>query len=1090
MSIDLYSIFSVYLLYLPKRELPPRSTVAMSPISTYNAVLYLILLTVLPTTTTSSMSFLSGSLRGSDNNLEEHLKSNSSRASTDAATTNFTSVPCSSNDTRLFQSTLLIEFQVDANKNNASLQSLHDQEQLWATILQDTYNDLAIVTICDQPYFRSILEVLSVQVQDYGADFLNLHLNQSLLNQSSDSALTTTTTTTSVSKRRGSLFQTATLGSTGRTLEFTLATECHSCDELVVESIFYSPPSLTPATTIEDEQQALDSQCQCATAALDKDFVLTPSLLQEALNQKLVQIQQEQKMLLNVQSIGSIIEAKDEGCYQEASPFQTSVLLDTSSVLPPTEPLDPDSIYDLALQFQYIYNSLNFHFCDVLHRRIRNVTIDTDHSIYRTDQIVFRIDAECQHCDTGTVRLFEETERFFTENITLPDVLVPAPIDACYCPVQQPETEIPQVDANSTILPQISRAVTADEIVHVWNHLLTLSSLPYNRTTTVLNLNTLQEVQSFECQAHGPESSPVIYTTVIVDLEGQPMDAEETAILEQSFLDTYNDMTFASCDAKFRSIIDVQFITIPLVVVSTTRRFTSRARQLEEAFFAGDTLPCNTSADNSSWGCNNETHFWNETIEPTPLSDEYGVPPLNQSTTAFRVGVECRRCPPDDMDTFGLFDEFRRNLKEVMESFLVASAKMHRNTQVNDDKSTENEDFCYCPIGSNATEDAAPTETDFLQTFNLRVEGLSQSGDLPNVVSVQALSQDPTSCISSMYETKLMYSIELEGTYEVDRLTEENLRSAFLKAAHSLRDFQCAPFVQDINAVTVAPSSLIYDLTVYESENDSFGNLLNSHQEELMSVFQSSFRPNTASPSTEMPTGVPSSHPTTASPTRYAASVTTSGPTVVFSTASPTATASKASLAQVATTSNPTALGSTASLTQVVTTTSPTVVTSTESPTASATTGIPTQASTTSNPTALGSTASPTALVTTSNPTQEVNTTSPTAASTANPTSASPSSALPTSNSPTHSPTAVSPSPSVPTQLPTSAYPSTAVPTVTTTEGTPSNSPTTSSSSPSRVIETPSTAAPTVTSIERPWARITESPSTATPTTGATIDRT
>ncbi|CAB9512961.1 Membrane [Seminavis robusta] len=751
----------------------------------------------------------------------------------------------SSSNYNTFQASVLLELQVEdfpttsattatARQGNVPAQSpsaqLYEEIQIWKQAFQTTYNTLLFYT-CDAPTFTTIIEV---QVEEWPIP-------------DSYPQFDTTTTT-----------NTTTQTTTKKLLEFQLTVECRGdgCDEhmalfgtletgITLATVnTTAAPSILPSGWRPPKWQDLqgpalrqaDDVCYCAATPNALVGLPTIEQFQLALETTLTQLHTEGLLQEYADAIDTLNQMStqeeddnEEACQEDnVSSIETQVLLQLSQPLFAMEhdanATSTTTVQDVLNHFVVSYNQLSLRLCDQpFARRIVNVSLAEDYQVGVDQQLIVRIQAECHGCTDDDIQnqawLFNETDTAFaisSINETLIasyqlELLPLVPVLTCACPVD-----------TATTTPETSgRAPTVPEVMLTLNARLEQNE-PQEQEPIMVT--ALQQVEDYEC--HAPQDTLVSYTNVLVNFTGgnpQLLTNRELTLLEKTFEKTYNDLTFQQCDGKFRQITQVQLLILP-------------RRLYHHNGTNSSTIAANSNSTNSTTGYyyDNSTDAGNYTSygdKRMLLEDDFGRPattynrsrtisntttledPLEVETTSvFRVGVECRRCPAtEDTDTFGLFDSFerRRELQQLAKNTIgFSSSFLAYADQSALIKPQHEMSACYCPAGQVPDDDIGTTEDEFLEIFQGKVEQLANESALENVESVDRVEELQDYCINDFEEAEANVIIDLvqyDDYRNITLYTDEEVRDAFRTAANSFREDDCAPLVRQTKKILLMP---------------------------------------------------------------------------------------------------------------------------------------------------------------------------------------------------------------------------------------------------------------------------------------------
>jgi Fe-S cluster biogenesis protein NfuA len=390
------------------------------------------------------------------------------------------------------------------------------------------------------------------------------------------------------------------------------------------------------------------------------------------------------------QGVKDLVEVMWFDCSSEKFGFQTEIILRLNQNVTELSDLELAAI---EVGFKETYNIMNFFICDNVHyRRVLRVRRDLPSTSprhlqekegedlaqdTRADLLRLVVDVECQQC-TSMTTLFSDSiaDGPADLQVSLPsspllsllvsrdDVDMSAVV--CYC---------------SKAFPSLGRSPTTDEFQVIFNaKVLDILEIADDFSPNVVE--EVVEVKQVECSKDVRQFS----SFVSIGLQGDitRLTENEKVVLEQTFQDVFNGISFSRCDSLFRSIVNVTLVAAP----SSTQL--AGRRQLS----------------------NNTAFDMNGT---SSAQDKF-------SEAFVQVSGECRGCEVSESGTFGLFDDaFRRTLRQ--------DTPFRRRIQ-------SQNSGCLCPIDTDPVLPSAPTEEEFLTEYNTDVVALSTAGVLVNVKGV------------------------------------------------------------------------------------------------------------------------------------------------------------------------------------------------------------------------------------------------------------------------------------------------------------------------------------------------------------------
>jgi hypothetical protein len=446
--------------------------------------------------------------------------------------------------------------------------------------------------------------------------------------------------------------------------------------------------------------------------------------------------------------------------------------------------------------FTTTYNGLNYAFCDYPYfRTITNATIDriaidaarknrellahqsVSQSValdfqenvllidppFDANILRFLIDFECMGCEDDT-SLFtfdgnlNETSCEFVASYFHPGRRALAPGDAgtCFCPVH-PET--------------LNRAPTTQEFQCAFNTTIVTILQPEG----VTNVDDVIEVTEVDCEINGTEFTSTVYVMLGAPLASLS-DAEQQQVAD-GFLQSYNALTFATCDEFFREVT-----TVTLVPIATTNQSCELQVAMKRTI---------------------DTQVTNHTGERYPA--------------AFQVLGKCRDCVVGANGYFGLFDDtlttdyFSRSLTEGKPTSTIIFGQKgaptfqvgrRLNGEVTDNMHEDSMDssshtlleVCACPANVPPDGTTAPTEEAFIEIFNDRLTQLAAGGVITSVPMVEEVVEVGDICDGKTFLSYL-------GRYELGflgntaNISADLLEETFILAYNTQRQDECQPLV-------------------------------------------------------------------------------------------------------------------------------------------------------------------------------------------------------------------------------------------------------------------------------------------------------
>ena len=482
-----------------------------------------------------------------------------------------------------------------------------------------------------------------------------------------------------------------------------------------------------------------------------------------------------------------LVEVYDQSCPAQKYAFQTEVYLRLQNNV---TTLSVDEQDRIIASFTEAYNNLNFMFCDSINwRRILAVELDLPFVRRREQEDEFEefgqaegdenlvrllVDVECRDCTTETTMFSSSSLANNESSIELPSV-TSMPLLSLLANRETFDDSANECYCSSTF-PFQGRAPTASEFRTVLDDgILELEEI--GNADDLEIIKEVIEVKSVECS----EEVSQFTATVFVGLQGDltRVTDDEKRVLETTFQDQYNEISFSRCDSFFRQLLDVTLVPASVQ--------TGDARRLEDA------------QGNSTKTKQATLPLFVDNVTSTEVASE-------DDLALYRVIGECRDCPVTDSGTFALFDDsFRRALTE-QEVFVSAGGNTQMRRQLQRQASG-----CLCPINT-VPEPAAISTAEFLVEYDNTVTRLGQTGTLVNVAGVS----DIESCDSAVTEVSGVYEIFFSG--DTGELSDEEQEALIVDAFNSLRTDVCSAQVVEVDVVSDTSTALRAEVIAVSSE--------------------------------------------------------------------------------------------------------------------------------------------------------------------------------------------------------------------------------------------------------------------------------
>ncbi|CAB9526004.1 unknown protein [Seminavis robusta] len=430
-------------------------------------------------------------------------------------------VPCAS-DVREFTSYVFLDFRMNRSSN---FQTIPEQDR---NVLEQSftslYNQLSFQS-CD-PFFRNVLAAKlelntdAVLVRRQLQEQINLNassVNTTFMNGTNSTQTHTETPITH--NLNDTMPEGVARATTGAVFEVT--GRCRGCPVSDVGSFelfddtFRRQRSLrfdrqhgAPAlAALHRNLQGNTLSCVCPTDVNQIDDFSKQDFL-DYFNTDVVQLQ-EDGVLQAVTGVEKLQEGQDVDCEGEKRTFTTTVFVDISVNL---EEIGAQEKLLLEDTFRTSYNGLAFSVCD---------------SYFRTV-----VGASLEEQDVASCNLSLESGRFLQDGGD----------GTCVCP--------------AGVLPGEGGPVTAAEFQVVFNDQVKKEKLDVFLEAVNVTVDKVMEGQQVECSADDSEFTSYVYVDFEVNRSGdfRSFSEQDHIMLEQSFMDLYNQLSFWSCDPYFRNV--------------------------------------------------------------------------------------------------------------------------------------------------------------------------------------------------------------------------------------------------------------------------------------------------------------------------------------------------------------------------------------------------------------------------------------------------------------------------------------------------------------------------------------------------------
>jgi hypothetical protein len=481
--------------------------------------------------------------------------------------------------------------------------------------------------------------------------------------------------------------------------------------------------------------------------------------------------------------------------------------------------------------FMTAYNSLNFEFCDYPHfRTITSVSLDQSFLNRRLEDnegaidldfdgtvllvnppfdanvLKFRIKGDCRNC-TATTPIFSlDSDATSSSPLSIPEVMTGRTNDLqghtgeCYCPAHP---------------VNLLRAPTKGEFKEAFN--ITMMGLQDDgMLDEVTMLRDVLEVTEVNCSSKKTRFHSAIY--VELDIELETLTSDEKAAIEESFLESYNALTFSTCDAFFRELLEVQ------IVPSQIRRrdLLSSRRSLQESNTTGMTSnETNATESNTIGMTSNETN-----VTDAPLSESEIQVMEERFPAVFSVRGTCRNCPVSENGNYQLFDDVLSDMMNRMlsakkeptsyESGSAIAPLSHARHLARNSRPK----VCSCPSDVSPTDDDAPTDDAFILLLNARLQELQAVGVVMNFGLVEDLVEATDLCSGESFKPETaLYAISFSS--DVDTVEDDTLAEAFRLAFNSQRQDDCDALIAEVSIWgrnVESSSNVVFDVKSLQTE--------------------------------------------------------------------------------------------------------------------------------------------------------------------------------------------------------------------------------------------------------------------------------
>lgn len=572
--------------------------------------------------------------------------------------------------TNSFNTTVFVDFGSDVS-NIANIKALESS-------FRESYSEVSFA-LCDAPFFRTITGVTVKPYSEENPNIMAVELSAECRDCSDETVFS----------------------GKGAASENSL-----NLETLTPVSVAFKTIDGTEVAELkqgDDESVMVMDTCVCPSGITPEERMPTEAEFYE--------IFQKAAAGLGLTGSFDLYEVESYECSAENNTLSSEVYIRIDGDL---STLDGEDAKLIEESFVTTYNDLNFAFCDFPYfRTIKSVTVDPTNFVMSqpnnrklqggsvnldfsetillvdppldANVLKLLVEMECKGCSELTPLFSFDTDG--TDVRGARNSLVQDEPGTCQCPAHP---------------DPLNRAPTTDEFQDAFR--LTVLELQDNgRLTEVTSVEDVLEITTVDCSANETEFTSTVY--VNLDTPMGELSNSERSIIEDSFLQSYNALTFSTCDAFFRNIEDAR-----LVPTKSRRRALSNKLRGGNFTDANSTLIDNFASD-----------FAEDDGVANVTKDEFPA--------VFNVRGKCRNCPVDENGFFQLFDDVievtggsKRALAEnkkasVVFGSSVAPSFSHRNLQ----------QVCVCPADVPNDGTSAPNQEGFIDIFNERLAGLQKA---------------------------------------------------------------------------------------------------------------------------------------------------------------------------------------------------------------------------------------------------------------------------------------------------------------------------------------------------------------------------
>ena len=498
-----------------------------------------------------------------------------------------------------------------------------------------------------------------------------------------------------------------------------------------------------------------EHNCLCPFNAVPNPSMLTAEAFVTQLNNNVLRSDyvSDNGKRVKIPTVQMVEELQEVPCSDTIRMFKSIIYIDFQ--LRKDQDPSANELKLLEQRFMDTYNNVAFDSCDSHFRTVLNATLEME----VTDKIkagsgeggakgdqatgrgVFAIQGLCRDCpvsDTGNFPLFDDPSSGRRQSLSL---VLPrtrhnhkrgSQQDQCVCPL------VVSDDDNST--SSINPTQVHEEIfLAMYNAELLGNGERLEVVESALDIGEGQEVN---CSGTQTRFESIVHSDIQVNLTS--LTVQEAKKLEDAFKESYNLISYQTCDGHFRQVLGVELRIAPSAGFEDGGSI--GGRRLQDILEASTALPTPspnitdaTNATSFLFGDTNSTN--STTITSAVYLDRRSVVP-----TLFKVVGECRNCPVTESGGFNLFDDGfrRRSLGAKLLDFrdwldTTTSIINHdRSLQLAGSRQASFADqtlVCVCPVGAEPVIGNGPVANDFATELNGEIARLEEDGEASSIVT-------------------------------------------------------------------------------------------------------------------------------------------------------------------------------------------------------------------------------------------------------------------------------------------------------------------------------------------------------------------